>query len=601
MTERTPDTQQPPGKPTVPGKADLMPKVALLLGLLLSLPALWVGLQMDDYFHWGLVTSKSQVLQTLSPASPFGLFSFLDGDPARVLDLMNLGLLPWWTNSEVEYAFWRPLTEFTHGLDYGVWPQQPWLMHLHSLVYRLLLLLAAWHLFKKLQGETAAWLWSIFLFSLSYSHGVPAGWLANRNAVLAVLFVVLTLSAHHEWRQGYQSPFSVRACLFLVAGLLCGEMAITAGAYLFAYALFYDRQDWRSRVYSLVPYGGIGLAWLSIRAILGYGASGSGHYLDPLSTPGLFLGMLGQRMLDLFGGLFWVVPPELGSALPMARLGVYGALFLLLLWLAWPLLRSDRRARFWLVGSLLCLVPVASTVPHSRLLIAASVGAAGFLGLLFQGWRDGRLWQSTLPRMISSLLVMVLLVLNLGLSSVLLPLEIVSMRLLGDSYLNNGAKSWQLDDLSSETTPILINPPLSSAGGYINGVRFYYGLPVTARTWLLASGMQPLSLTVLNRYTLDIAAGNGLYDAAQEGVLRGPQAPFGVGDSVALGGMIVTVREVKDGVPVRVRFQFAKPLNSEFYRFYHWNSGEVTPCTLPAPGKSIELTLTSERCAQAQP
>ncbi len=34
---------------------------ALLLGLLLALPSLWVGMQLDDYFHWGLVTQRSQV------------------------------------------------------------------------------------------------------------------------------------------------------------------------------------------------------------------------------------------------------------------------------------------------------------------------------------------------------------------------------------------------------------------------------------------------------------------------------------------------------------------------------------------------------------
>ncbi len=86
---------------------------ALGLALLLTAPSLLVGLQLDDYFHWGLVTQQNPVLHTNSPASPYGLFSFLDGDPGRVLDLTNLGLLPWWSNPEVKYAFWRPLAEFT--------------------------------------------------------------------------------------------------------------------------------------------------------------------------------------------------------------------------------------------------------------------------------------------------------------------------------------------------------------------------------------------------------------------------------------------------------------------------------------------------------
>ncbi|MVF11755.1 hypothetical protein FT643_06310 [Ketobacter sp. MCCC 1A13808] len=570
---------------------------ALVLGMLLALPCLWVGLQLDDYFHWGLVTQRSQVLQTLSPASPYGLFSFLDGDPARVVDMMNLGLVPWWTYPQVEYAFWRPLTELTHGLDYSLWPQTPMLMHLQSLIYFGIMLWLCFQLFKKIQGETSAWLWASFLFALSYSHGVPAGWLANRNSVLAVIFVILAIASHHRWREYDQSAISLRSCLLLVLGLLCGEMAVTAGAYLLSYALFYDKGDWRSRFYSLVPYAVVGLAWLSIRAILGYGASGSGHYLDPLSTPILFLEMLTQRVLVLVGGLFLVVPPELGSALPAYRIWVYLALFLLVIWVAWPLLKSDRRARFWLCGSLLCLIPVASTVPHSRLLIAASVGAAGFLGLLFVAWRNGKLRRSGLAGAATGIVAVLLMVLNLGLSSLLLPLEIVSMRLMGDNFLNNGAVSWNLQDLPQGATPILINPPLSSAGGYINGIRLYEELPVTAKTWLLASGTRSLKVSVLNQHTLDIESAEGLYDAQQEGVLRGPQAPFSVGDSVQLDGMIVTVMAVDEGVPTQARFQFAKPLNSDLYRFAHWHGGSVAPCRLPAKGAAIELKMNSEQCA----
>ncbi|MEZ5507967.1 MAG: hypothetical protein R3F38_19180 [Gammaproteobacteria bacterium] len=68
---------------------------------------------------------------------------------------------------------------------------------------------------------------------------------------------------------------------------------------------------------------------------------------------------------------------------------------------------------------------------------------------------------------------------------------------------------------------MLINPPLSAAGGYINGVRAYHGLPVAAKTWLLASGTRDLTLTVISGRAFDLASEQGLYDAAQEGLLRG--------------------------------------------------------------------------------
>ena len=87
------------------------------------------------------------------------------------------------------------------------------------------MLVFGFRLFRKIQGDSAAWVWAMFLFALSYTHGVPAGWLANRNAVLAVLFVILTLSSHHRWREGNRSPLDFRSSIFFALGLLCGEMA----------------------------------------------------------------------------------------------------------------------------------------------------------------------------------------------------------------------------------------------------------------------------------------------------------------------------------------------------------------------------------------
>ncbi len=569
---------------------------ALLLALLLCAPGLWLGLQMDDYFHWGLVTEQNPILITHSPASLYGMFSFLDGDPGRVLDLTNLGLLPWWTNPEVKYAFWRPLTEFTHAFDYGLWPHQPWLMHLHSLFYFALLLLLTFYFFAEIQGRGRALWWSVFLFALFYGHGVPVAWLANRNALLACLFLVMTLHCHHVWRQQERGILDLRAVLLFVAGLLCGEMAVSTGLYILAYGVFLDKGRWFDRVISILPYALAGAIWVGVRAMLGYGAQGSGHYIDPLASPALFVDLLWTRGMNLLGGLFFAVPPEFGSALPPARIWLYCVLFVLLLVLAWPLLRRDRRARFWLAGALLCLLPVASTVPHSRLLLAASIGGAGFLGLWLQAWREGRLYQQPVLKKITMVWAGLLIMLNLGVSALLLPLEAYSMRLAGDAKVISGALSWDLPRYNNGTTPILINPPLSSAGGYINGVRAYNGLPLAAKTWLLASGIRDLTLTVINSRAFDLASEQGLYDPVQEGMLRGPQSPLAAGDSLRLPGVIITVMEANNGVPTRARFQFVQPLDSDAYQFYVWNQGKVQACRLPAKGSVVVLTLESDGC-----
>lgn len=566
------------------------------MALLLCAPSLWVGLQLDDYFHWGLVTEQNPILVTNSPASLYGLFSFLDGDPGRVLDLTNLGLLPWWTHPEVKYAFWRPLTEFTHGIDYSLWPSLPWLMHVHSLLYFSILLLCTFRLLAVVQGQGRALWWSVLLFGLFYGHGMPAGWLANRNALLAGIFLALTLHCHHQWREQARGILDLRAVLLFVAGLLCGEMAVSTGLYILAYGLFMDRGRWFDRIVSILPYALAGAIWLGVRGMLGYGAQGSGHYIDPLATPGLFLQSLAQRGLDLLAGVFFSLPPELGSALPDGRIWVYLGLFALLMVLAWPLLRQDRRARFWLAGALLCLLPIASTISHSRLLLATSVGVAGFLGLWLQAWRDGQLAQGAGLKQLIAVVAGLIIVLKVGLSALLLPVEAYSVRLAGDSWITSGALSWELPENPNGTTPVLINPPLSVAGGYINGARAYHGLPVAAKTWLLASGTRPLTLTVLNTRAFDLASDKGLYDPVQEGLLRGPQSPLAEGDSLRLPGVIITVMEERNGVPTRARFQFAQAFDSDAYRFYLWNNGKVTECQLPERGQSVLLKLDSASC-----
>lgn len=567
----------------------------LALALLLCAPALWVGLQLDDYFHWGLVTEQNPILLTHSPASPFGLFSFLDGDPGRVLDLTNLGLLPWWTHPEVKYAFWRPLTELTHAIDYLLWPQWPWLMHLHSLFYFALLLLFTFRLLVAVQGHGRALFWSVLLFALFYGHGMPAGWLANRNALLAGIFLVLTLYFHHRWREQGQGILDLRAVLLFGAGLLCGELAVSTGLYILAYGLFMDRGRWLERFLSILPYALTGIIWLGVRSMLGYGAQESGHYIDPLATPLLFLQSLFQRALDLLAGLFFSLPPELGVALPEARAWVYLGLFALVCALGWPVLRQDRRARFWLAGALLCLLPIASTVSHSRLLVVAAIGAAGFLGLWLQAWLQNGLAQQSGLKLLTGLVAGTLIALKVGLSALLLPVEAYSMRLAGDSWVTSGALAWAMPE-DPQVTPVLINPPLSSAGGYLNGVRAYHGLPVAAKTWLLASGTRPLTLTVLNSRTFDLASDRGLYDPVQEGLLRGPQTPLAPGDAQQLSGLIITVMETHNGVPTRARFQFSQPFATGAYRFYLWNNGKVEACELPAPGHPVVLELDSADC-----
>src|SRR5688572_30008975 len=103
--------------------------VAPLLAVLLTLPSLFSGLAFDDF------------LQRLRARGedPFGhhrldIFNFC-WDPRDVEIGRQIGLLPWFTREHTRLAFLRPAASLTHFVDYNLWPNQPWLMHVQSLAW----------------------------------------------------------------------------------------------------------------------------------------------------------------------------------------------------------------------------------------------------------------------------------------------------------------------------------------------------------------------------------------------------------------------------------------------------------------------------------
>lgn len=578
------------------------PLLPIALAVLLTLPALTTGLQLDDYYHWALVNQIPWLPAAQDLGGWYGLFTFLDGNPERTRALMEQGMVPWWTLPEVQYAFWRPVSELTHIVDYALWPRLPVLMHLHSLVYFVLVLWLAYHLFPKLLPTSGAALLAFWVFALSYSHGLPAGWLANRNALLATLFVLLTLHAHLAWRQHNQLQGLVWALLFFALGLLSGELAVSAGLLLFAFALCLDRGTWLARFISLVPYMLLGVVWLGVRAALGYGARGSGHYIDPTDF-GAAITTISGRFVDLLVGQLLVLPPEFMSALPGRHPVLLGLLIVILLAFV-PMLRRFAEARFWLVGAVLCVVPVCATLPHSRLLFCVSVATSALLGLFLTQRRALFAQRPALRRLVTPLAALFYGT-ALVTSPLLLPVEAVSMKLAMNGLLNRAAFALPIENAADVTQPeqkplhLLINPPLSSVAGYLNGVRLYHGLPVVPRLLPLVSGSQTLRVTPVADNRLQIEAPAGVFQAGQEGLLRAlGQHPFVAGDRIELPSLQATVLAVDDrGMPVGVEFQVAESLYSNHVVLWHWRAGKPAACELPPIGESVLLESRSEHCA----
>jgi hypothetical protein len=294
-----------------------------LLAVVLGSPAIWSGTQLDDDFHRVSLLGFPARLAAASTGK--GMFAFLDGDPTRNRLFKEVGVAPWWMADGIRAAFWRPFTELTHRLDYHLWPDLPALMHLQSLLWFAAAVLAVTALYRRVIG--AGWVAGLaaFLWAVDDTHGISIGWIANRNALITVFFGLATLLAHDRWRRDGWKPGAALAPALLAFGLLSGEAALATTGYLAAYALCLDRGRPVQRLLTLVPYGALVVGWRAAYQLMGYGASGSGLYIDPVRDPGRFAFAVVQRAPVLLEALLGPVPSDVD---PVMSTGVH-AVFIL--------------------------------------------------------------------------------------------------------------------------------------------------------------------------------------------------------------------------------------------------------------------------------
>jgi len=123
-------------------------RVILAVALVLALPSLASPIVMDEY---------AQLLhyrQAREPDAPSFLnTAFVFADPAnRQRDLESVGI--WWMAPDLKIAFWRPLAAATQLIDFGLWPDSALLMHVHTLVWFAVLLLAIAALYDQSSAST---------------------------------------------------------------------------------------------------------------------------------------------------------------------------------------------------------------------------------------------------------------------------------------------------------------------------------------------------------------------------------------------------------------------------------------------------------------
>ncbi len=603
-----------------------LPLYMAVLALALSAPALRFGLHGDDFFLQLVLTDPPLVPELTR--TPIDLFAFLPDDDELRRRAIDYGVLPWWTHERFRFAFLRPVSGLTHWLDFRLWPERLWLMHLHSLVWLAAAVAAAAVAYRRLlasswgdQGE----LWrpagltvlAAVLYAVDDAHAAPAVWLANRNAVISGFFALLALVAHDRWRRDGWRPGKAVAPVAFLLGLLAGEIALAAGAYLAAYALFLDRGRWQQRLASLAPAGTVGVAWWIAYRALGYGVVGSGVYIDPGASPLAYARAVVERApLLLFGQ--WTGSSSLHTVLSQHAANVLWwvacGFLVVIAGLLVPLLRSQPAARFFALGMVLSALPICATVPNDRLLVLVAFGGMGLLAQFFIGTNKVAPWRprSFLWRLPATILCVVFAIIHLVLAPISLLTSGLAMK-RNQELFGRATATLPADEAVRGRQVLIVNTPTAFFPPMSPLLAVLEGRPVPDRILVLGSGAGIYSTDVERRADDVLSVRPAIGFLAPPGIpLPGHEAeqpaldlryalsfvdslyrddtPMRLGQRIELTGVTVEVTAVTDhGRPAEATFRFATRLDDPSMIWLEWRDGVYVPFALPAVGETVTL------------
>ena len=569
------------------------PLIVAVLAALVMLPALGGGWQFDDYF-------QRATLLGYGDSRPINVFvQYIDR--AHNLKQMDFGSMPWWGSLDLHQAFLRYASTLTMMLDYRLWPNHPALMHLHSLLWLAAAVFAAALLYRELFGATWVAGLAALLYALDSAHAVPAEYLANRNALIACCFGFFSLLTFVRWREHRRQWDLWPSLLLLALALSAGEEGLATAAYLFAYALILERGTLWTKIRSLLPHTAVFGAWAIVYRLGNFGSRGSGFYLDPMHDPLGFAAASWRHATFLLMGQWTPIPAELSqisapgtpAAVHMLIFGVVIVAILAALFV--PLAIRDRMARFWCVGVLLSLVPIAAVGPENRLLGFVGLGSMGLLAQLTQAAfarvcavPGSRIWKR-----FAQAAVIILLPLHLLAAPPLGILRIEYQDEVSARMLRAIASVPSVPGIASQTL-VLVNPPehiyLVTA---IPTVKQLEKLPAPRRIRALSAG-SALEITRVGPQSLRVRFPAGFFPTSFSRFLRSPNDHFSVGQQVELPGLSVVVEALDaQGDPEQVLYEFSVPLEDSSLRWMRWQRGVYVSWSPPAIGQTE--TLPPER------
>lgn len=519
-----------------------------------------------------------------------GGYGLADGIPANNHWQIEAGWAPWWTYDELLIRLFRPLGVASHWLDFRLWPEQPWLMHLHSLLWLALLVLATTRMYRAALGGLLGGL-AALLFTLDHTHGFVAGYISNRHSLISAALGVLCLDTHLRARAQAAVGRQLAAYALYALAFVSGESTVAILGYLLAHALCVERTSLLRRAWVVAPYLIITVIWRALYTRAGYGAFGSGMYIDPGRQPLAYGLALLERAPVLVLGQFLAPPAELYSIWParwahlqLAAAWVFCALFSAALW---PLLQRSRNARFWLLGALVSIVPAASTYPHNRQLLFTSFGAMALLAELWQLHVLELRGRAKGPWLrLSHGVGGVVFFAHSIVSPLVMPITTNGIAITAPLLQAPASVS----DAIAGRDAVFVTAPDYFAVKLVQLFRRLGHRPLPRRIRALSFGPLHVRVHRTADNVLELEYAEGILSTPFMELYRDRDLPMRRGQLIMLEGLRVEVLELtRDGRARKVRFTFDVALEDRQLKFYRWSQGRFVPYKPPARGASQAL------------
>jgi hypothetical protein len=571
--------------------------LCLALWVVLYAPSLDSGFQADDYHILAMQKGSPPFPAVEWNLTRFLLFGLTQPGMAR--EYIDRGIIPWWSSPDLWIKTFRPLPGFLMSLDYHLFGDSPFPYHMHSLAWGLVLLLSFGLLLRRVFPGPVGVL-ALLVYTLSTVPSVPILWIVNRYSLVACAPAALGLLAHIRWREDGWRPGLPLSILGMGVGLAGGEIAWTVVAFFFAYELTAAPGDWRQRLRALMPLFLLAIGYIVVYAALGFGASGSGIYLDRTRPPLEYLRTAVLHFGVLLGRICGGVPADLtlaqGLLVPMSVFG-YGLTGMVLLslrpFLSVEVPEARRRLAWFGLGTLLSLGPVLPALPMDRLLVGAFLGGAVVLAFLLERLSDSlrhRTGTGRTRRLGYRLVVAYLVLWNFIVSPLIVGLEIIGRREGSRKSLQTVLDSDLPDEKRAGQEVVILHAP--GAPGqlvtwYFQAMLDYVGKPVPSSWRVLTIARCDHQLYRTDSQSLEIVCLNGrMLATLPERFFRSSSRPLGPGDVIEAGPMTAEILESSDGYPTRVGFRFDRSLDSPDFLFLEWRDGALRKTGVPEIGES---------------